>query len=281
MVSGGTVSIWGGATPRDTGSTGTVTSVSAGTPWKRWRKLWLGSGVGSTDREFSFRRREAGGAVDLELDHLIVFTDPGAPVVDHLERAGFRAGTPNDHPGQGTANRRVFFDNAYMEFVFVTDPDALASPQPQVVPTGLGPRFEVGCALGVALRAITGHSPGFPSWQYRPPYLPAGASILMATSSNEIREPLIAVVPFGQRPDRYPSDRAQPLGHPAGPRSIRSLHLAGPWPVPTSPALTVLAAVPEVTVTDRSHYQVQVLLGPGREDHIVDLRPAVPMLLLW
>ena len=75
--------------------------------------------------------------MDLELDHLIVFTDPGAPVVDHLERAGFRAGTANDHPGQGTANRRVFFANAYMEFVFVTDPDALASPL--VVPTGLEP----------------------------------------------------------------------------------------------------------------------------------------------
>jgi hypothetical protein len=218
-------------------------------------------------------------AVNLELDHLIVFTDPAAPVVDRLEQAGFRAGSPNDHPGQGTANRRVYFANAYLEFIFVTDPNTLASPL--VVPTGLGPRFEGGCPLGTMLRSVTGGSPGFPTWQYRPPYLPESTSILMATSSYEAREPLIAVISSGQRPDRYPPDRAQPLDHPAGPRSIRSVHLAGPWPVPTSPALTVLAAVPDFTVTGGTVYQAQVLLEPGRGDHVVDLRPEAPMLLSW
>jgi hypothetical protein len=173
----------------------------------------------------------------------------------------------------------VFFANAYVEFLFVTDRDALTSSL--VLPTGLGPRFEGGCPMGVALRAVNGHSPCFPSWQYRPPYLPAGASILMATSSNEARELLIAVVPFGQRPDRYPSDRAQPLDHPAGPQSIRSLHLAGPWPLPTSQALTVIAAVPGVMVARGTVYEVKVLLEPGRGDHVVDLRPQAPMLLSW
>jgi len=217
--------------------------------------------------------------VGFELSHLLVFTIPGAPVVDRLARAGLLTGTPNDHPGQGTANRRVFFANAYVEFLFPTDKDALASEL--VTPTGLGPRFRGGCPLGAALRGAAGESPSFPTWHYRPPYLPEGASILMASSSGVAQEPLIFVVPFGQRPDLLPSDRAQPLDHPAGPRSIRSILLAGPWPVPPSPALEALAAVPDITVRNQVDYHVQVVLTPGPGNTVLDLRPDAPMVVSW
>ena len=200
-------------------------------------------------------------------------------MVDRLAGAGFLTGTPSDHPGQGTANRRVFFANAYLEFLFPTDPDALASHL--VAPTGIGPRFRGGCPLGAALRGVAGQSPSFPTWQYRPPYLPKGASILMATSSGVAQEPLIAVVPFGQRPDRWSPDRAQPLDHPAGVRLIRSVRWAGPWPVPPSPALEALAAVPDVTVATEGEYHVHVVLYPGPGNQFLDLRPDVPMLVSW
>jgi transcriptional regulator with XRE-family HTH domain len=46
----------------------------------------------------------------LEIDHLFVCTSPGAPEADPLLAMGFIEGAPNRHPGQGTANRRIFFD---------------------------------------------------------------------------------------------------------------------------------------------------------------------------
>ncbi len=45
----------------------------------------------------------------IELDHFFILTDPGAPQAELLTEIGLVEGTPNDHPGQGTANRRFFF----------------------------------------------------------------------------------------------------------------------------------------------------------------------------
>jgi hypothetical protein len=39
----------------------------------------------------------------------------GAPEAEALLRVGLREGAGNTHPGQGTACRRFFFENAYLE----------------------------------------------------------------------------------------------------------------------------------------------------------------------
>ena len=57
----------------------------------------------------------------MELDHLFVMTAAGAPEADALAAHGFVEGAPNRHPGQGTANRRFFFGNAFLEFLWVED----------------------------------------------------------------------------------------------------------------------------------------------------------------
>jgi hypothetical protein len=57
----------------------------------------------------------------IELDHLFVCTAPGAPEAEKLVRFGLHEGAPNQHPGQGTANRRFAFVNAMIELVWVND----------------------------------------------------------------------------------------------------------------------------------------------------------------
>jgi hypothetical protein len=52
----------------------------------------------------------------IELDHLFVCAAPGASEAEKLVRFGLREGPPNQHPGQGTANRRFVFSNALIEF---------------------------------------------------------------------------------------------------------------------------------------------------------------------
>lgn len=57
----------------------------------------------------------------IELDHLFVCTTPGAPEAEELARFGLREGPPNQHPGQGTANRRFAFANAMIELIWVSN----------------------------------------------------------------------------------------------------------------------------------------------------------------
>lgn len=55
------------------------------------------------------------------LDHLILLSATGAPEAHAIVHLGLTEGRSNTHPGQGTANRRFFFQNAFLELVWVTD----------------------------------------------------------------------------------------------------------------------------------------------------------------
>ena len=65
----------------------------------------------------------------IELDHLFVCTAAGAPEAEKLLQVGLREGVPNQHPGQGTANRRFDFVNAMIELVWVSDAKEAQSPR--------------------------------------------------------------------------------------------------------------------------------------------------------
>ncbi|MGF1524479.1 MAG: hypothetical protein ACFBSF_19325 [Leptolyngbyaceae cyanobacterium] len=64
----------------------------------------------------------------LEFDHLFVLTQPGAPEADAVVASAVQEGSRNIHLGQGTANRRVFFRNAMVEFLWVCDPAETVTP---------------------------------------------------------------------------------------------------------------------------------------------------------
>lgn len=56
----------------------------------------------------------------MEVDHIFAFvTDKKA--VDDLVNFGLMEGSGRIHQGIGTANRRIFFENFYLEFLWVTN----------------------------------------------------------------------------------------------------------------------------------------------------------------
>ncbi len=57
----------------------------------------------------------------IEFDHLFILTSASAPEVDQLVEFGLSEGQRNIHPGQGTTCRRIFFHNAMLEFLWVSD----------------------------------------------------------------------------------------------------------------------------------------------------------------
>lgn len=56
----------------------------------------------------------------MEVDHIFIFVTDRQDV-DDLVKFGFMEGSGRTHQGIGTANRRIFFENFYLEFLWVTN----------------------------------------------------------------------------------------------------------------------------------------------------------------
>ncbi len=158
----------------------------------------------------------------MELDHVLICAPVGAIAADRLVAAGFVEGAPNRHPGQGTANRRFFFDNAFLEFIWVEDERETQSDL--VAPTRLWQRWnwrETGVSpFGICLRLDDGESVPFDTFDYSPPYVPEGASIPIAAETTDA-EPMVFVNQLSVRPAELPDAASQPLDHPNGVREMR------------------------------------------------------------
>ena len=57
----------------------------------------------------------------VEFDHVFICASPAGHEAGGLTTFGLQEGTPNTHPGQGTACRRFLFRNAYLELLWVSD----------------------------------------------------------------------------------------------------------------------------------------------------------------
>jgi hypothetical protein len=121
----------------------------------------------------------------MELDHIFIVCDRGAPGAEALLRLGLREGSSNTHPGQGTACRRFFFANAYLELLWIEDEEE-AGREP-VKRTRLLDRWALrragACPFGVVVRPTVDEIytvPRFPTWRYTPSYLPEGLAIDVA-----------------------------------------------------------------------------------------------------
>jgi hypothetical protein len=228
-----------------------------------------------------------------EFDHLFICTDIGAYEADRLLSLGLVEGRSNTHPGQGTANRCFFFHNAMLELLWVYDAEA-AKSEP-IRPTRLWERWVNrqggACPFGVCLRSATngGDSVAFSSWAYRPPYLPEPLSIAVGTNSNVLTEPMLFQTPFGKRPDRYSTEKAQPLDHHLGLREITRVELVTPTADRPSPELQ--AAIRQsrryANDTDRLRlrvgveYCVELGFDGEVQEHQVDCRPGLPLIISW
>lgn len=169
------------------------------------------------------------------LCHVFAFTDPDPPAPAPGLVESFR----RDHPGQGTANACYCFDDSYVELLWVTDREALASPA--IARTRLAERADWRrrgtCPFGIALR---GAMP-FPAWTWAPPYLPPGLSIAVAEMSADARQPFLFRSPGGARPDAWTDGRAGTRQEAAGLTEVARLVLSYPRGIAPAPEMLALA----------------------------------------
>jgi hypothetical protein len=212
----------------------------------------------------------------VELDHVFICCAEGAPEASALLAHGFIEGPGNTHPGQGTANRRFFFSNAYLELLWVSGP-AEAQSEP-VRRTQLWHRWHHrvagACPFGLVFRP-SGDSEvdaPFPSWSYKPSYLPADLCIEVGSGISTC-EPLLFYLPFARRRNRV---HPEPGIHSAEVPEIVAICVSLPDSSMLSAGVRGLIDASLLRVRTAPDYLLELALHGDRTTPI-DLRPDLPL----
>ena len=218
-----------------------------------------------------------------ELDHVFLWTDAGAPEADRLVAFGLTEGDPNVHPGQGTANRRFFFCNAFLELIWVAD--ATEAQSDLVQPTQLWSRWQgrrsIASPFGVCLRPSQAAADiPFPAWEYRPPYLPDPLAIHVA-EGVPLAEPWWFYLAFGRRPDDPAWPKRQPLAHAAGFHEITQVRIARPAAGRPSAVAAAVVKAGIVALSPGPEHLLELTFDEGSQSRTADFRPALPLVLRW
>jgi hypothetical protein len=211
----------------------------------------------------------------IELDHLFLCTVPGAPEAEKLIRFGLHEGPPNQHPGQGTANRRFAFTNAMIELIWMND---AAEAQSQTTRrTMLWERWSgretKASPFGICLRPTNSHDtePPFPAWEYRPAYLPD--PLVMHIGEAGIEEPMWVYLNFMRRAAR----EAWFVEHPIGIREMTGLTLTTSVPLRSAASQSVVENG-ILSTREGENPLLEIEFDNKRRKQTRDFRPHLPLV---
>ncbi len=214
-----------------------------------------------------------------ELDHVFVAVAGHAdPVAAMLAEHGFSVSESRAHTGQGTASVGVFFENAYLELIWLEDPRA--AEQPAISRTGLRQRIDrshLANPLGVGVRVSETESSEYPfdTWPYAPPYVPQGTAIPIGLNSTRLEEPLLFVLPWKHAPTVMPEP------HSNGTRTVTAVTVVHPDTPAPSKELQSLMALGPIDIVDGPSPLLSVTLDAERQQQQLDCRPEADLVLRW
>ncbi|HJY40466.1 MAG TPA: VOC family protein [Steroidobacteraceae bacterium] len=221
----------------------------------------------------------------VEVDHVFVSASVGAPEAQRLIDLGLVEGRSNRHPGQGTANRRFFFANSMLELIWVEDEREARSDLEPARRLHLWERWSgrdgAACPFGVCLRPTAGQSDvaPFPAWDYRPTYWPTGYPV--ANNSTVDTEPLVIYLRMHRRIDTAPEDQRQPYMHALPIRELTALRMFGPGAAAPSAAMLAVLGSGAFSFQPAPRPLLELGFDGERQGQRADLRPALPLVLLW
>jgi hypothetical protein len=208
----------------------------------------------------------------MQIDHVFVRVSPGGAEAELLRAFSLSEGSGNVHPGQGTANRRFFFANAFIELLWIADAEEVANAQtrPTMLRERLSPN-DTGAAspFGICFRPAA----TFDTWDYAPSYLPPGMSIGIA-ADTPLSEPMWFCTSSGKAPEQFAADRREPLDHAAGLGSITSLRCT----MPSRAALSPAALASGIELAQGDAHLLEISFDHAARGLSKDFRPALPLI---
>lgn len=211
----------------------------------------------------------------IELDHFFIVTRPGAPEADSLAALGLVEGTPNVHPGQGTANRRFFFANAMLELMYIRDEQEAARGAAGRLNLVERSHSAAASPFGLVFRHISRTSaPPFPGWPYCADYLPDGNPFHIGENADRLEEPLCIVMPSNlSAPSQQPAPRL-PF------TTVTSVRIGVPV-TPPSPVLDAVSGIDPLSFAVGQPHLLELQFNAGAAGQEKDLRPALPLVVRW
>ena len=211
----------------------------------------------------------------IELHHFFILTDPGAPQADLLSGVGLIEGTRNDHPGQGTANRRFFFSNTTLELLYVRDAAEAANGRGSRLRITDRASDRIASPFGLVVSATSGSTDvPFPGWRYCPEYFPADQCFHVGENSDLLEEPLCICMPLSLLLPKTRPQPANPL------MTMTELRISVPVVRP-SPTLEAFANCERISLQLGEPHRLELVFNEEREGFYKDMAPDLPLVIRW
>lgn len=213
--------------------------------------------------------------MSIELDHLFILVQAGAPEADLLTPIGLHEGASSIHPGQGTSNRRFFFKDMMLEFLYVHDViEATSGP-------AKGLRFQdrrvesLASPFGLVMKVTESDSDvPFDGWKYSPDYFSNDQCFHIGSNSNHLEEPLCICMPenLPQRVNMPPPANSH--------WEFTRLRMGVPL-LELSDPLKKIATCENIDIELNKPHSLELLFNDGAQKKRKDFSPILPLVLAW
>ena len=229
----------------------------------------------------------AHGGERYAIDHLFFFSDGFAPELAYAQQQGFlRWPFPNSHTGQGTTGAYIYFDNFYIEFLWVDDADAAAAnasrahsdfnvrntwrENPSISPFGIG------------LRDYQEDEPSrFERNEYTADWMGGNFALYTTAGATNSAEPWTFFLPLeitGNARDDFGPQSSTRLEHPNGMRVLTGVRLVLPEGQEPSDTLIGLEEEGVIEIAHGDSHWVELTFDGGTQGETIDLRPMSPLV---
>lgn len=223
----------------------------------------------------------------LELDHVYVVVTPGAvAATEALRRVGIVIDTVTSrHDGQGTASRAAFFENAYLELLWIDSSvtvDSLHRGDLADFVRAAAWRQSGASPFGIGLHFLSGSPADFtiPTRRDSAARLRPGTYYVLLRQPAESLAPDVFTMPDDRAVTswigRFRSRRPDLFSHPSGARRITGITIRAPASQrPRAAELETRL----VRFEEASSPELVLEFDGGQLGKTLDLRPALPIIL--
>lgn len=151
----------------------------------------------------------------MEIDHIFIFSNNCGKEAEKLVDFGLSEGSSRLHPGQGTTNRKFYFDNFFLEILWVVNEKEIQSELTAQTKLWERSQFEKNEYVPFGLCLVNSKSTDKlfeKSRIYQPDYFPKGMSIDIITNEKHPTLPWTFRLPYRGKSKAH----NEPTGHSNG-----------------------------------------------------------------
>lgn len=211
----------------------------------------------------------------IELHHFFILTDKPDALAGEIAGIGLVEGIPNDHPGQGTANRRFFLPNSTIEILYLRDADEASNGRASGMHFVARESDPDASPFGLIVAADTeSETPPFPGWRYYPEYFGNGPFFHVGDNSDLLAEPLCVCMPPGLARPEIPVEQQNPTW-------IMTELRIGVSVIEPTPPLEAISNCKGISLRLGEPHRIEIVFNENKAGQAKNLSPDFPVIIQW